>query len=684
MKKIDFHIHTISTDKDGSFEFSIENLGKYISQREIDAIAITNHNVFDISQFNEIQGSIDAKVFPGIEIDVEKGHILVICSHDKFGIERIRLLSENLKDKFIDTKYISLELLIKLCSNPLDYLFIPHIEGKPKSLSLEVIKEFPQGYIYCGEVPNQSKFNLLKKDKNSSLTPVFFSDSRISKQMLIEHFSLRQTYLNIEALEFDTIKAALKDRSKVYLDIEGTDLFDATGEGDFIYPGINVITGKRSTGKTVLLKKMYAANENVKYIRQFELVQNQDDEEKSIEEFQKEVKLDEQKFIENHLNQFKDIASTVALIDLQINHFALDKYIESLHKFANDTTKKNSYAKTKLFSEEKFVKLPDSSLKSSIEAIITLLENMKKDETLKKYLSEVNFNELLKELVSNFRKEKYNNKIREYVNEILDSVQPILQSKSDSPIITNYDQLLHMKNLMKVHIFNKLVKSMKESKIISSTNIGNFSIRVTRNAIDSAATLKKKIKKPSKVTHIFELYDKPYDYLIKMSNEGLANDVGIEKAFFDFQYDVLNKYGNPVSGGERSEFRLMRALKDAYSYQMLLIDEPESSFDNMFLREEINKTIKEMSEYLPVVIVTHNHTVGLSIKPDYIFHLIREDKPDGSEYYIFSGCPDAANLSDKEGKIIKNYIALMNSFESGEKAYEERKVDIYDVVKNRG
>jgi len=684
MKKIDFHIHTISTDKDGSFEFSIENLGKYISQREIDAIAITNHNVFDISQFNEIQGSIDAKVFPGIEIDVEKGHILVICSHDKFGIERIRLLSENLKDKFIDTKYISLELLIKLCSNPLDYLFIPHIEGKPKSLSLEVIKEFPQGYIYCGEVPNQSKFNLLKKDKNSSLTPVFFSDSRISKQMLIEHFSLRQTYLNIEALEFDTIKAALKDRSKVYLDIEGTDLFDATGEGDFIYPGINVITGKRSTGKTVLLKKMYAANENVKYIRQFELVQNQDDEEKSIEEFQKEVKLDEQKFIENHLNQFKDIASTVALIDLQINHNALDKYIESLHKFANDTTKKNSYAKTKLFSEEKFVKLPDSSLKSSIEAIITLLENMKKDETLKKYLSEVNFNELLKELVSNFRKEKYNNKIREYVNEILDSVQPILQSKSDSPIITNYDQLLHMKNLMKVHIFNKLVKSMKESKIISSTNIGNFSIRVTRNAIDSAATLKKKIKKPSKVTHIFELYDKPYDYLIKMSNEGLANDVGIEKAFFDFQYNVLNKYGNPVSGGERSEFRLMRALKDAYSYQMLLIDEPESSFDNMFLREEINKTIKEMSEYLPVVIVTHNHTVGLSIKPDYIFHLIREDKPDGSEYYIFSGCPDAANLSDKEGKIIKNYIALMNSFESGEKAYEERKVDIYDVVKNRG
>ena len=93
-------------------------------------------------------------------------------------------------------------------------------------------------------------------------------------------------------------------------------------------------------GKTVFLKKINEANENVKYIRQFELVQNQDDEEKSIEEFQKEVRQDEQKFIDNHLNQFKDIASTVALIDLEVNYNALDKYIDSLLEFANDTKKK--------------------------------------------------------------------------------------------------------------------------------------------------------------------------------------------------------------------------------------------------------------------------------------------------------------------------------------------------------
>ena len=134
---------------------------------------------------------------------------------------------------------------------------------------------------------------------------------------------------------------------------------------------------------------------------------------------------------------------------------------------------------------------------------------------------------------------------------------------------------------------------------------------------------------------------------------------------------------------ERSEFRLMRALKDSFSYQMLLIDEPESSFDNMFLREEINNTIKEISRHLPVVIVTHNHTVGLSIKPDYIYHLVRDDTPDENKYFKYSGSPDSTYLKSKEGNKIRNYDALMNSFESGESAYEERKVDVYEVIKDR-
>ena len=77
---------------------------------------------------------------------------------------------------------------------------------------------------------------------------------------------------------------------------------------------------------------------------------------------------------------------------------------------------------------------------------------------------------------------------------------------------------------------------------------------------------------------------------------------------------------NPVSGGERSEFRLLREIKDAQNFDMLLIDEPESSFDNMFLHGDVNELLKDMAKTMPVVVVTHNSTVGASIKADFLLY----------------------------------------------------------------
>lgn len=50
MKKLDLHIHTIKTISDGDFCFSLDKLRDYVQNLNIDAIAITNHNVFKIEQ----------------------------------------------------------------------------------------------------------------------------------------------------------------------------------------------------------------------------------------------------------------------------------------------------------------------------------------------------------------------------------------------------------------------------------------------------------------------------------------------------------------------------------------------------------------------------------------------------------------------------------------------------------
>jgi ABC-type polar amino acid transport system ATPase subunit len=41
-----------------------------------------------------------------------------------------------------------------------------------------------------------------------------------------------------------------------------------------------------------------------------------------------------------------------------------------------------------------------------------------------------------------------------------------------------------------------------------------------------------------------------------------------------------------------------------------IVDEPESSFDNLFLKSDVCKILKGISETMPVVVVTHNSTVG--------------------------------------------------------------------------
>ena len=54
MKKIDLHIHTISTVSDHAFDFSMNALLQYVNTAKLDAIAITNHNIFDVEQFEQI------------------------------------------------------------------------------------------------------------------------------------------------------------------------------------------------------------------------------------------------------------------------------------------------------------------------------------------------------------------------------------------------------------------------------------------------------------------------------------------------------------------------------------------------------------------------------------------------------------------------------------------------------
>lgn len=115
---------------------------------------------------------------------------------------------------------------------------------------------------------------------------------------------------------------------------------------------------------------------------------------------------------------------------------------------------------------------------------------------------------------------------------------------------------------------------------------------------------------------------------------------------------------------------------------MLIIDEPESSFDNPFLKQQVNVMLKNISKELPVVIVTHNNTVGESIHPDFIVYTERNIKDGRIEFNRYFGFPGDTYLLDCNGKKKENICVLLDCLEAGEEAYNQRGED-YEILKNK-
>ncbi len=115
---------------------------------------------------------------------------------------------------------------------------------------------------------------------------------------------------------------------------------------------------------------------------------------------------------------------------------------------------------------------------------------------------------------------------------------------------------------------------------------------------------------------------------------------------------------------------------------MLLIDEPESSFDNLFLNSEVNQLIRDISKEMPVVVVTHNNTIGASIKPNYLLYTAKTIEDKTVKYKVYSGYPTDIELSTVEGERVNTYEVTLGCLEAGIDAYDERRMG-YANLKNR-
>lgn len=675
MKKIDLHIHTKQSISDYDFDFSLDKLKEYVNIRRLDCIAITNHNLFDYEQYQLIERELDIVVYPGIEVDLENGHILVISEKDDV-VDFIDRCSK--VEKLIKTPNDSLTFkqFINIFSSLEKYLIIPHYMKSPELKQKFIDLLTP--HIFCGEVKSEKKFHQCIKD-SEKLVPVLFSDERMSENA--KNFSFRQTYIDTEELKMSDLKICLSDKSKVSLSLQdGHELFQILENGFSASSGLNVILGERSSGKTVTLNNIYKSFENVKYIRQFSLIEK--DEKKEEAAFKDKIKIRKAKIFEEFLSEFKYVVDDINKIDMNENLQMLDQYLKSLKKYAFESEKRDIFSNSKLFTETRFVLKDLSTLNKLIEATELLMNNLEYSSLINTYLSFENLKNLLFALIKKYRELELENRKKNIINQIIRLTKDSLSIKTGATSPTDCEFIELYIDEQKINKFNMIANKIKVSKIIASSELYNFKVIATTEALENATAVGAEYGKKASFSDAYKSFSNPYEYINKLKEIQSVPDTEFYKLFIKLSYKVLNRYGANVSGGERSEFNLLNELTDAKKYSMLLIDEPESSFDNIFLNSSVNNLIKEIAGEIPVFIVTHNSTIGESIKPDYVMYTKREIIDSKPIYKIFGGYPSSSTLKSVEGEEINNFLVLMDCLEGGYDTFTERK-RTYEILQNK-
>lgn len=277
------------------------------------------------------------------------------------------------------------------------------------------------------------------------------------------------------------------------------------------------------------------------------------------------------------------------------------------------------------------------------------------------------------ELIEALWAKEFKKKKEKYVNNLVKDIKERLKLRTSATQIEDVDLYRIQMDSRTIDRFVGITINLQKEAVISDESVQGFRIIAKKKPFDGPGEIKSISGLRVAFSNLFAEYCDPYRYLQALKKHESLTPSEFYKYFVKIDYEILNKDGVKVSGGERSEFRLLQEINNAQNYDILLIDEPESSFDNIFLKGQVNQIIKEISETMPVVVVTHNSTVGASIQPDYIVYASKEMENGVRKYTLYSGYPADKEMVSLDGKRKRNFDVTMNSLEAGSATYDERR-----------
>jgi len=175
--KIDVHVHTKNTKKGDAKtrEVDARRFHEIISSTEVKIVAITNHNHFDLTQYNEFTDIVggDFQIWPGIELDIlensRRGHLLVIVSPNH-AQSMATIMDSLCKTTTPDDFNISINGVLSNFDK-LNPLYIAHYKKMPGLLDEDVD-------IIIAQTSHKSR--VLKEAANSISAGIFLSHGHLS------------------------------------------------------------------------------------------------------------------------------------------------------------------------------------------------------------------------------------------------------------------------------------------------------------------------------------------------------------------------------------------------------------------------------------------------------------------------------------------------------------------------
>lgn len=537
---------------------------------------------------------------------------------------------------------------------------------------------------YVGGVRNSLRFQVVQKQGNS-LTPVLFSDGHATDKDSqpdrnnINKLKNKNTYIQVDTCNFSEIKNCISDKTKVSITKDNLqDVIEI--DGYKLSTGLNLVVGKRGTGKTYFLNKIKEQfdQDDIYEIAQFETAKADD--------YMKRTKKEQGQNAINEWNnkfsrQFASINEYLEIVDEDYDD-ELDSFLDSVKKFAKETTKSKSQQKFNFFKEVNFEKQPTKLIEESLTKLKELIENnelwsLLKDSNKRRLVFISTYNELRDIYIE---KEKQN-KIKDEVNKILDSAKEILESNTG---ITRVRSCELSRIVKRQQIENKITEFLQ--KVIVETdlrkeNIHGYQVIVQLVPFESASQFQSEFSMNESVK---EDIINPYlssDYITflkKLKNKKFYNNSNLAEYFMHKEVKLLDSDGTPASGGQAVGFTLMMRLDEAKNKSIILIDEPEASLDNAYIQTELNQSLRNLSSASMVVVVTHNSTLGALLQPDY---LVVTTKNDNGEYTVLTGEFSSHVVSDNSDLSENSYEKFVEAMESGIKSYKQ-KGEVYGSLKN--